>query len=155
MVEFLVLGPVAAGTSAGGWPSIGAVFGPGGWFDSAPGMPEAPALAPCVSELCWLRIACGSGGEFGLYISAAVSTWAKSTSAVAWARTLPSPTSGLIIASTCLMMFSCTWSTYFSWVASSILLPAPLLACSDSSAPFWSTTVTLPMVSSGTLEATR
>src|SRR5450830_1218755 len=89
--------------------SSGAVATPGGWFDSAPGTPFGLALAlPLVSVLCWLRMADGAGDEFGLYDSAACSMAEKSTSATASARTLPSPTMGLTMFSTCLMTWFCS-----------------------------------------------
>ncbi len=45
---------------------IGAEAGCGGWFDSAPGTPEAPPCDISVALLdCWLRIAACCGLPFG------------------------------------------------------------------------------------------
>ena len=59
VLDAALLGDVVPGAT------IGAVAGTGGWFDSAPGMPEA--FKPLLNDSldCWLRIVDDSGGEFG------------------------------------------------------------------------------------------
>ena len=61
-MEGVVVTPLAAFALA----VIGADAGCGGWFDSAPGTPDAPLWVISVAVLdCWLRTAACSGLPFG------------------------------------------------------------------------------------------